>query len=96
MLTHRTWIAVRNIGGWAGVEPFVIPFAVQVGDVNNDNSVLANDAGAIFPKVPIFNAEDDERADVNGDGKVLSNDAGTVFPKVPSFNNFKPTGHGLE
>jgi hypothetical protein len=96
VLTHRTWIAVRNlggIGGWTGVGPFEVQYVVQVGDVNNDGKVLANDLSAVFPKIPTNPAGDQERADVNGDGKVLANDLSAVFPRIPSPPVPKPSGH---
>jgi hypothetical protein len=92
-LTHRTWIAVRNTGGWTQALPFEVQYVVQVGDVSADGKVLAGDASAIYPKVPTLNAADNERADVTGDGKVLAGDASAVFPKIPSLIVAKPTGH---
>ncbi len=93
VLTHRTWIGVRNTGGWAGVAPFEVEYVVQVGDVNGDGKVLANDLSAIFPKIPTNPAGDQERADVNGDGQVLANDLSAVFPRIPSAPVPKPSRH---
>ncbi len=95
-LTSRTWIGIRNVGGaegWTGVAPFEIQYVVQVGDVNADGKVLANDLSAIFPKIPTNPAGDQERADVNGDSKVLANDLSAVFPRIPSNTVPKPSGH---
>ncbi len=95
-LDHRTWVAIRNvagIGGWAGVADFEVQYVVQVGDVNDDGKVLANDLSSIFPKIPTNPAEDQERADVNGDGQVLANDLSAVFPRIPSAPVPKPNGH---
>jgi hypothetical protein len=96
VLAHRTWYAIRNLGGvdgWASVGPFEVQYVVQVGDVNADGKVLANDLSAMFPKIPTPNAGDQERADVNGDGKVLANDLSVVFPRIPSNTVPKPSGH---
>jgi hypothetical protein len=54
-LDHRMWVAIRNvagIGGWAGVGPFEVQYVVQVGDVNADGKVLANDLSVVFPHIP--------------------------------------------
>ncbi len=96
VLAHRTWYAIRNlggVGGWAGVGPFEAQYVVQVGDVNADGKVLANDLSAIFPKIPTNPAGDQERADVNGDGHVLANDLSAMFPRIPSAPVPKPSGH---
>ncbi len=93
VLTHRTWYAIRNIGEWTGVTSFEIQYLVQMGDVNNDGKVLANDLSAIFPKIPTNPAGDQERADINGDAKVLANDLSAVFPRIPSNTVTKPSGH---
>ncbi len=96
VVAHRTWYVIRNLGGvdgWAGVAPFEVQYVVQVGDVNGDGKVLANDLSAIFPKIPTNPAGDQERADVNGDGKVLANDLSVVFPRIPSNTVPKPSGH---
>jgi hypothetical protein len=92
-LTHRTWIGIRNTGGWSAATNFEVQYVVQVGDANGDGKVLNSDLSAIFPRIPTLNASDQERADVNGDGNVLNNDLSTVFPRIPSLAVPKPSGH---
>ncbi|MCK4659257.1 MAG: hypothetical protein KAV82_07010, partial [Phycisphaerae bacterium] len=93
VLSNKTWIAVRNIGGWAGVRSFTIQYMVQVGDVNNDGRVMANDLSPIFPMIPTAGASPTERCDINGDGRVMANDLSPVFPNIPSPPVPKPSGH---
>lgn len=92
-LTHRKWYAIRNMGGWANVAPFVVQYVVQVGDANADNRVLNTDFGVISAAIPVFNAPDDDRRDINGDGRILNTDFGLANSKIPSFNVPKPSGH---
>ncbi len=93
VLTHRTWYAIHNTGGWTAASPFEVEYVLQIGDANADGKVLANDLSAIFPKIPTNPAGDQERADINGDAKVLANDLSVVFPRIPSNTVTKPTGH---
>ncbi|MCK4659638.1 MAG: hypothetical protein KAV82_08980, partial [Phycisphaerae bacterium] len=93
VLSNKTWIAVRNVGGWGGVESFTVQYMVQVGDVNNDGRVMANDLSPIFPMIQTAVASPTERCDINGDGRVKADDLSPVFPNIPSPPVPKPGGH---
>lgn len=92
-LQHRKWYAVRSTGAWAGVNPFVVQYVVQVGDANADRRVLNTDFGVINAVIPVWHAADDDRRDINGDGRVLNTDFGVTNSKIPSFPVAKPAGH---
>ncbi|MCK4658637.1 MAG: right-handed parallel beta-helix repeat-containing protein [Phycisphaerae bacterium] len=93
VLSNKTWIAVRHVGGWAGMGSFTVQYMIQVGDVNNDGRVMANDLSPIFPMIPTAGASPTERCDINGDGRVMADDLSPVFPNIPSPSVPKPCGH---
>ncbi len=93
VLSNKTWIAVRHVGGWAGVESFTVQYMVQIGNVNNDGRVMANDLSPIFPMIPTAGASPTERCDINGDEQVMADDLSPVFPNIPSPSVPKPSGH---
>ena len=92
-LAHRTWYAIRNTGGWAGVSSFMVHLVVQVGDGNGDGRVQFNDLSFINTGVPTDPAADDDRKDINGDGRVQFNDLSAANASIPSDTVPKPTGH---
>ena len=92
-LQHETWYAVRNTGGWSGVQAFEVHYMVLVGDANNDNRVLPNDLSFINSVVPAFSVPEDSRYDVHGDGRVLVNDLSLANVSIPAFGVEKPSGH---
>jgi len=92
-LVHRKWYAIRNSGGWAGVENFEVQYVTQMGDANNDGRTLFTDLGFINAGIPTDPAADNDRRDINGDGRVLFTDMGATNPRIPSDIVTKPTGH---
>jgi hypothetical protein len=92
-LSHGNWYAIRNTGGWSGVETFEVHLVVQVGDCNNDLMVLPNDLSCINSDIPNMSPPDDSRFEINGDGMVLPNDLSAANSFIPSMPVTKPTGH---
>ncbi len=93
-MTHRTWIALRNVGGWADAEPFAVPYVVMKGDVDGDGHVLNLDAGAVYAHVSPLPVADDCPWDVDGNGYVQNLDAGALQPLIsPVPRPPKPSGH---
>ncbi|MCK4661193.1 MAG: hypothetical protein KAV82_16860 [Phycisphaerae bacterium] len=93
VLTDGTWIAVCNTGAWSATDNFILQYAVQVGDVNNNGRVTAADLSPIFGMIPTPDVHPTERCDVNGDGSVTAADLSPVFPKIPSLAVPKPSDH---
>ena len=92
-LVHRRWYAVRQTGAWSGVSPFELQYVVQVGDADNDGSVLNADASLLNFAIPLFGVDDDDRRDIDGDGTILNDDVGFMNGNIPSFRVSKPGGH---
>ncbi len=92
-LAHGRWYAIRQIGAWFGVSPFELHYVVQVGDADNNGSVVNTDASVINAAVPSFSVSDDDRRDIDGDGTILNDDVGFMNGNIPSFVVPKPGGH---
>jgi len=83
-LEHGSWYAIRSTGDWAGVAPFVVEYAVAVGDADDDNSVLNSDLSYINAAAPTMDVGDSDRRDIDGDGAVTIEDVDRAAGFVPS------------
>ena len=93
-LTHRTWIALRNLGAWSTAEYFAVPYVVMLGDVDHNGYVQNADAGAVYAHLSPLPVADDCPWDVDGDGYVKNLDAGALQPFIsPVPPPPKPSGH---
>jgi len=91
---HRSWWAIRNTGGWAGVASFEAQFPVQVGDATGDNRTLQADILEINTGISCLSGcGDQNRKDVTGDGRVLQSDILETNTRISSLPVAKPTGH---
>jgi hypothetical protein len=93
-VTHRTWLALGNLGDWLAADPFEVQYVVMMGDVDADGRVLAGDASVVYAHVSVDPVTDDCPWDVDGDGYVQNLDAGALYPYVsPVPRPPKPGGH---
>ena len=92
-LQHRKWYAIRNTGGWAAANAFLVQYVVQMGDANNDGRVLFTDLANINAGIPTDPAADTNRRDINADARVLFTDMAAANARIPSDLVPVPAGH---
>ena len=93
-VTHRAWVALRNLGDWPAADPFEVQYVVMMGDVDHNGYVLNADAGAVYAHVSADPVADDCPWDVDGDGYVKNLDVGALQPFIaPIPAPPKPSGH---
>jgi hypothetical protein len=91
VLTHRTWIAIRE-ANHPGINPFRVNLVVQVGDVNNNGLVNNGDANQVNGGIPCAACPDDRR-DINGDNRINNGDTNLVNGRIPSGAVAVTDGH---
>ncbi len=93
-VTHRTLVALRNLGDWSAADVFEVQYVVMMGDVDHNGYVLNADAGAVYAHVSVEPVADDCPWDVDGDGYVKNLDASALQPYIsPIPAPPRPSGH---
>jgi hypothetical protein len=93
VLTHRSWIAIRAVGGsHPGINDFRVNLVVQVGDADGNGRVNNGDANAVNGGIPCASCPDDRR-DIDGNNRINNGDTNLVNGRVPSATLGIPGGH---
>lgn len=87
----EAWYAIRNVGAWGAVAPFVVQYRVIPGDADDNGFVTPTDVGVINDAIgPQF--VDDSRFDVTGNTFVTPTDVGLANDNIGPGPQ-KPSGH---
>ncbi len=92
-LANTTWYAIRNTGGWSGVDVFEVDYVVVIGDSDNTSLNDFADLSFTFANLTTAVVLDDNRSDVNSDTFVDFADISDAFGYNGSSVPDKPSGH---